>query len=195
MFAVEVRQAKGEYYTPATISQLLTGLLRFMRSITKSAPNFMDKKDTRFAPLHNTLDHHYHKLHTVNIGTQPKRAEIFTKEEESLLLEAGTLGLDIPQALLNAVFFLNGKNFCLRGGEEHQSLKISQITCCDKPVSYMYVENGSKNRSGTFSQKYIPNKSVPIYANAMLGDHCHIRVLDTYISKLPKMRLKRMFSI
>ena len=62
LFAVEVRQAKGEYYTPSTISQLLTGLLRFMRSITKSAPNFMDKNDTRFAPLHNTLDHHYHKL-------------------------------------------------------------------------------------------------------------------------------------
>ena len=67
LFAVEAKQAKGACYTPVTNSQLLGGLLRFMRSMNKSAPNFMDKKDTRFSPLHNVLDHHYHKLCTMNI--------------------------------------------------------------------------------------------------------------------------------
>ena len=32
-----------------------------------------------------------------------------------------------PRGLLNAVFYLNGKNFALRGGMEHRSLKLSQI--------------------------------------------------------------------
>lgn len=127
LFAVEARQAKGACYTLSAIAQVLGGLLRFMRSMNKSAPNFLDKKDTRFAPLHNVSGHHYHKLCTMNIGTQAKHAEIFTKEEEAMLWEVGTLGLDTPQALLSAVFFLNGKIFCLKGGEEHQNLKISQV--------------------------------------------------------------------
>lgn len=109
LFAVEVRQASGDFYSPATISQLLVGLLRYLRSVNKSAPNFMDKKDARFAPFHNTLDHHYHMLRCKNIGTQAKHVEIFTKEEKALLWESGTLGLETPQALLNAAFFLNGK--------------------------------------------------------------------------------------
>lgn len=48
-------------------------------------------------------------LRTKNIRTQAKQAEIFTKEEDSLLWESGTLGLKTPQALLNVVLFLNGK--------------------------------------------------------------------------------------
>ena len=66
LFAVEAKQAKGACYTSVTNSQLLGGLLRFMRSMNKSAPNFMDKKDTRFSPqrfgssLPQTL-HHEHQ--------------------------------------------------------------------------------------------------------------------------------------
>lgn len=39
----------------------------------------------------------------------------------------GVLNPETPQGLLNCVFFLNGKNFCLRGGAEHRDLKISQL--------------------------------------------------------------------
>ena len=34
--------------------------------------------------------------------------------------------MDNPTGLLNAVFFYNGKNFCLRGGAEHRNLKLLQ---------------------------------------------------------------------
>ena len=92
-------------------------------------------------------------------------------------------------------FLFEQKKFCLSGGEEHQTLKISQITRCEKPVCYMYVENGSKNRNGTFSQKYIPNKSVPIYANAMLGVAVTYEFLILIFENFQRMHLKRMFSI
>ena len=55
-----------------------------------------------------------------------------------------------PVGLLNAVFFYNGKNFCLQGGAEHRNLKISQLKrettiVDDKEVScYVYTEFGSK---------------------------------------------------
>ena len=186
LFAAEARNGKGENYTPTSISNLLAGILRYMRSLDPSAPNFLDKKDPRFKLLHNSLDSLYHKLRTMNVGTVVKHAEVFSKDEEVQLWETGTLGIHSPQALLNAVFFLNGKNFCLRGGDEHRSLKLSQLKRGDDPPSYLYVENGSKNRSGTFSQRYVPNKTVPIYANPLDNERCHVQVLDLYISKLPK---------
>jgi len=46
------------------------------------------------------------------------------------LWETRVMGTDSPQALLSTVFFYNGLNFVLRGGEEHCQLKISQLKFC-----------------------------------------------------------------
>ena len=56
-----------------------------------------------------------------------KSAEIFTKEDENLLWEAKVLGMESSKSLLCAVFFLNGKNLCLRGGEEHRNPRRLRI--------------------------------------------------------------------
>ena len=42
-----------------------------------------------------------------------------------------------------------------------------------------------KKRNGTFAQRYVTNKIVPIHANPALKDRCHVRVLDLYYTKLP----------
>ena len=133
LFAAEARNGTGDHYAPTTISSLLAALLRTMRSVNFSAPNFLNKKDPRFKLLHSSLDNLYHKLRTMNIGIVVRQAEVFTKEEESTLCETGTLGMHSPRALLNAVFFLNGKNLCLRRAKEHRSLKLSQLKGSDEP--------------------------------------------------------------
>ena len=76
------------------------------------------------------------------------------------------------------MFFNNGKNFCLRGGEEHRSLKLSQLK--KTPHGYVYTENASKNRQGRLGQVRLK-----IRANEDAGERCHCRLLDMYISKLP----------
>ena len=43
-------------------------------------------------------------------------AEVITKDEKVQLWGKGPLGTNSPKALFRAVFFLNGRNFCLRGG-------------------------------------------------------------------------------
>ena len=48
---------------------------------------------------------------------------------------------------------------------------------------YVYTENGSKNRSGGLWQLCVEN-NVPIIAKPELGVHCHVALLDKYISKL-----------
>ena len=74
-----------------------------------------------------------------------------SSDEEDKLWETGVIGIDNPLALLRAVFFYNGKNFCLRGGKEQRELKFSQLKKESKIVDgterkcYVYSEHGSKN--------------------------------------------------
>ena len=103
---------------------------------------------------------------------------IVTKEEENVLWERGGLNLNTPLGLLRAVFYSNGKVFCLQGGKEHRNLKISQfVRHCD-PDRYIYTKNGSKNRSGGFTDLKIENKTIPIYAISETGIRCHVKQLD-----------------
>jgi len=82
--------------------------------------------------------------------------------------------------------FLNGKYFCLRGGDEHRSLKFSQLKRHHEPDHYVYMENASKNRSGGLAQMRVTNKIVPIYASPESGTRCHVYILNKYISKVPQ---------
>ena len=126
-FVVETRKSNGEHYPPATLDQLLCGILRHMRNQNLAAPNFVDKKDSRFRRLHGTLDAYFHRLHSEGHGRQTKRAEIVSSEEADRLWREGVLDTDTPTRLQNAAFFVMGKMFCLRGGQEHRGLQLSQL--------------------------------------------------------------------
>ena len=97
------------------------------------------------------------------------------------------LSTNTPQGLLNTVFFSNGKNFILRGGEEHRYLRISQIQNIspDGKVHYTYTENTSKNRSGGFNQLDVPCKVVHQYEDPRAGPRCHVYLLNLHLSKIP----------
>ena len=156
-----------------------------MRSVSATqAPNIFDKSNPVFKELHSTMDSVYRKLRSNGVGAEKQSAEPFTKEEENKLWEQGIMGNGSPEALLRAVFFYNGKNFCLRGGEEHRNLRLSQLKRTQN--GYIYTENASKNRQGGLGQLHLKNKSVEIYANRDAGDRCHCALLDRHISKLPK---------
>ena len=118
-----------------------------------------------------------------------KYAEVICKDEENRLWDSGIMSARFPSALLNAVFYSNGKNFCLRGGDEHRRLKLSQLERLRDPDRYIYTENCSKNHTGTFNQLHVQSKVVPVHctcSNAATADlRCHVHLLDTYISKLP----------
>ena len=147
----------------------------------------MDKKDLRFRELHGTLDVHFHQLHSEGIGRQVQHAEIITKSEENQLWKSGVMGTSTPRSLQNAVFYYVGKLCCLRGGQEHRALKLSQLKRHMNPDQYTYYENVSKNRNGTFKQLHVKEKEVPIYAcpEFKATERCPVYLLDMYISKLP----------
>ena len=118
-FVTETRKSNGEPYPPATLHQLLYGVLRHMRDCNPGCPNFLDKKDSRFRQLQGTLDAYFHNLHCEGIGRQVKHAETISTEEDNQLWETGVLDINTPKGLQNAVFYTIGKMFCLRGGQEN----------------------------------------------------------------------------
>ena len=95
----------------------------------------------------------------------------------------GSNGETLTNSFTASSVFLQRKNFCLRGGEEHRNLKLSQLKKTHN--GYIYTENASKNRQGGLGQLRMKNKSVEIIANRDAGDRCHCMLLDLYISKLP----------
>ncbi len=93
------------------------------------------------------MDTIYRALRAQGVGAEKHAAEPFSKEEENLLWSSGVFRMDDPVALQRAVFYYNGKVFCLRGGHEHRSLALSQLKRIED--GYVYVENSSKNRAGS----------------------------------------------
>jgi hypothetical protein len=107
------------------------------------------------------------------------------------------LDLTTPQGLLNCIFFYNGKNLCLRGGEEHRKLTFSQLKRETTTVNgvqkncYIYTAHGSKNRSGGLRQLHLPNKVVRHFEVPEAGEKDYVRMLDLYISKVPADAIKK----
>lgn len=195
VFASETRKEDGSQYTPRSIAQMFAGLQRYINTNKSEPVRIVDPMNPVFKPLHQLLDRLYRDLHAQGIGTTKRQAETISMSEENMLWETNTIGTASPQALLFAVFYYNGLNFVLRGGEEHRNLKLSQLnfrTVPDPDVAGMeiecveYTEHGSKNRPGGRHQLNLENKVVVQYAQPELGERCHVHLLRLYLSKLPE---------
>jgi integrase len=82
-----------------------------------------------------------------------------------------------------AVFYAIGKIFCLRGCQEHRALRLLPLQ--RDGDKYVYRENVSKNRNGSFKQLHINSKVVPVFPCSEAKERCPVYLLDLYISKLP----------
>lgn len=188
-FVTEVKKTTGEEYTPRSLYLILAGLQRHMRKL-RPLDTINLFKDVHYKPLKNVCDSIFKQLHQRGVGTETKETPVLSKDEDELWKKV--LDLDSPKGLLRAVFFCNGKNFCLRGGQEQRNLKISQlkretIVVDGKEVhSYVYKEFGSKNRQGNFSSLNLQNKIVRQHQNTTNPERCHVQILDKYLSKPPK---------
>ena len=197
-FCKEVRKVNGDPYTPRTIMQILSGLHRHMREKRHDALNIMDSK--MFPSLHRLLDSLFRELHREGVGASKQSAAVISFEEEEKLWETGVLNTETPSGLFNAVFYYNGLNFILRGGDEHRDLKISQLEFRSVPdpdnpsvmtECLVYTEHGSKNRPGGSRQLNLENKVVTQFAKPHLGERCHVQLIKKYLSKLPAVAFQK----
>ena len=104
-----------------------------MTTENPGCPNFRDKKNSEFVDFHRSLDNLFRKLREERVGAESKQTATITIEEENMLWDKDILNTVTPKGLFRAVFHYNGKNFVLRGGQEHRELQLSQIVRLTKP--------------------------------------------------------------
>ena len=85
-YVLETRNSKGDSYPPKTINQLLSGLLRHMRTVNPNTPNILDTSNHTFRKLHNVIDNLFKELSKEGVASKAKYTEIVIKEEESVRL-------------------------------------------------------------------------------------------------------------
>ena len=189
-FVMETRQQSGKPYPPKSIYSILCGLYRISKS--NGVPfNFLDKSDTRFVVLHNTLDSLFSRLHSEGVGAFKKSASVITVQDEDLFWESKIMSIDSPKGLQNLVFYYVGIHFCLRGVQEQHDLTVEQFKrspadpkVYDDNTYYEYVELISKNNQHRFKNIHSKNKTVKVHA--MIGCvKCFVKILDFYFTKLP----------
>ena len=64
-----------------------------------------------------------------------------------------------------------------------------------EPDHYVYVETGSKNRSGGLKELNVENKVVPVYASAAAGERCLVYLLDLYLKSCLLLLLNSIGSL
>ena len=191
-FIVETRRSNGEEYTPRSLYLLLAGIQRYMRNSQGTSSKVNIFQDDSYIPLKNVCDSIFKRLHARGIGTEIKATAVLSPEDENTLWESGVLNIHTPKGLLNAVFFYNGKNFCLRGGQEQRNLRFSQVKrelCVIEGrelTSYVYTEYGSKNHQGGFNSFNLKNKVVRQHESLTDTTRCHVHILDKYFAVVPR---------
>ena len=124
-------------------------------------------------------------LRQAGVGVEKRHCGVLDVMAENKLWESKVLGAHSPKALLNTVFYLNGKNFSLRGVDEQYNLRFSQLIRSDDGQQYTYIEHGSKNHSGSLADD-TDNKVVPIRRVPGAGERDHVMILDIYLSRVPQ---------
>ncbi|XP_062602127.1 zinc finger MYM-type protein 2-like [Saccostrea cucullata] len=183
-FVVEVRNQKGNEYTPKSLYYLMCGLLRHLRDIEIFGMNFLDHNDDRFARTRKVLDARMKSLVAQGIGTTVRQADPILPEQEDILWEKGVLGQNSAISLQNTVFFYACKVFGLRGCDEHRQLMCEQFKLgSDAQGQFIqFVGRQNKTYQGGLRQMQLSNKNIKHYCK--LGDRSLYEIFDLYLTTL-----------
>ena len=69
LYVLKTQCTDGKKYLITTIYQLLSGILRYMRTVDPESPNFLDRE---FKELHAAIDHLGRQLRTEGVGAEAK---------------------------------------------------------------------------------------------------------------------------
>ena len=114
-FIAEARRTDGQNYSPRSIHQILSSLLRYMRSVCDTAPNILDKNDTRFKSIQRSSETVFRSLRKEGIGAQVKHAPIILTEEEMQLWDNDVLDVNTPKGSFECSFFMLAKYVAYEG--------------------------------------------------------------------------------
>ena len=184
VFVMEVKNSVGEDYNRDTLYDLIIMVQSFLKQSRYPVKFF---EDEIFFDLKNTLDNRMKQLSKEGKIAPRIKAEPITINEEEALWNAGVLGDDNPEKLVNTVLYLNGVHFALRAADEHKSLKMGlqfKVGYDDSVgLKYLeYTECTSKCNQGGIASRNLKPKVSRAYENVMNSDRCMVRLYEKYIS-------------
>ena len=191
-FLTEIKKLNGCEFPGKTLFEMVICVQFHLESCGKSWKllSHDEFKDIKF-----TLDNLMKERCSQGIGTKVRQAEKLTQFHEEVFWSMGLLGSKDPSTLLNTVIFMLGKGLALRAGEEHRYLKSPLFS---SQLSFMHDEEGSvfvrykeeagvKTNKGGLKHRKVDPKTVDMYATSDV-ERCPVRMLLTYLSKLPRDR-------
>ena len=118
-----------------------------------------------------------------------RRAEIIEESHDQILWDKKLLGSDTPKKLVHTLVYLFGKNFALRGRDEHRRLQMSMIEeQCDNLEQrwfLLYTENISKTSKGGIHDTKKEPKKTRAYENQLNPDRCIVQLYRKYLTHRP----------
>ena len=136
--------------------------MRYLRNNDRQALNIFE--DSYFKHFQGSRDAELKRLTGLGVGANVKQAAAFTEDQEEKLWNLNLLGAHSPSMFLKTMVFLIGKNFALRRGKEHRSLKFSQLTvgpaCGNEPEKLVHVSFGEKNNLGGLKHRAVKRKRI-----------------------------------
>ena len=165
-FVNEVRNAKGDYYPPKSLHNLLCGVQRLFHSRsdgTYKDVHIFDKANIHFALFWNNCDSIMKMLTEKGYGQNVNQADVITDTDEDTLWSTDTINLHTAQGLLYGVYFYNVKIFSLRGRAIHRKLCKEQFevklnTEVGVETLYYYERLSKNNQAGLKHLKVAPLK-------------------------------------
>ena len=136
-FIREVKKLDGSDYPPNTLREMIVMIQMYLQF---NGVNWKLLDGACFVGLRNVLDNTMKQRHAAGLGVR-KSSEIITPNVERKLLEAGVIGLDSPQQLLNGVIYFLGIYLALRGVAEHNNLRRPG---CDPQIKVTMDSRGIK---------------------------------------------------
>ena len=191
-FVLEVRNGQGEHYSGDTLYQLCTSLQKAVN--VDGSRNDLFFNSWEYKQFADVLDGELKRLRRTGagLGTKPRQAAVLSEEEEEQLWSKGVFGGSNPKQLMDTIFFLCGKHFALRSGDEHRSLRLGRnanLAIHLDPISkrrYIeYEEDTAKNCQGGLRQRKVTVKRVRAYNNQGNRDRCFVTLFELYLSKRP----------
>ncbi|CAC5426047.1 unnamed protein product [Mytilus coruscus] len=123
---MEARKKNGDEYPQKSIYYLFCGVMRYCRDNGLHV-NFFNGDDATFAGLRKVLDDQMKQLLGKGLGTNIKKADAISGEDEEILWSSRVFGTSTATTLQYTIFIYACKVFGLRGKDEHRKIECSQF--------------------------------------------------------------------
>ena len=186
-FFLEIRTENGERFKGSTLKNIAAMIQYFYNKNLNHGWSIF--KDAEFQNTRNSLDLAMKLSRESGVDGKKKRAEVIEIEQEEALWNKKILGGENPKQLVSTLVYLLGKNFALRGRDEHRRMQMDNVR---KEYDHLagrnyllYVENIAKtSKGGLYDHKREP-KSSRAYDNPKCPERCIVRLYEKYLSHRP----------